>query len=569
MVAASRNSGQRSRLIVRTMIGVITNTADRDIACEFFELFKTPWEFYRENAQYDIVLCNGDVRFDGTARLVIAYAGGCTSFDKQQRIPTIRRPSNGCVVLWQRDRIPVYGETVAFSRGFDVLTYEDSGEAAAYVEQSEATFCRVGYDLFAEVGRLLTTGQPAEKAALPALELHISFLRDLIVECGVPLLEVPPVPEGYEFIVCLTHDVDHPSIRRHRWDHTAIGFLYRATLGSLRNLFRNRISLPDLLASWAAAAKLPFVYLGVANDFWCDFAERYLEIEKGIPSTFFVIPFRGRAGKNVDRRRARTRAANYGARDVAGSIRKILRAGGEVGLHGIDAWLEGTAAEVELAEIRGLTGAGEIGVRMHWLCYNQQSPCVLEAAGVPYDSSIGYNETVGYKAGTMQAYRPLGAKSLLELPLHVMDTALFYPAHLGLSSKQADACLRRMMEDAVRFGGSLTINWHDRSTAPERLWGATYRSLIQELARRGAWFATARQAVSWFQERRTLVFEADRNMPAGFRVKATASRGGGLPGFRLRVHQDKTRYGGSAVSGDYVDTAVTSGDTYAGCRMNG
>ena len=46
---------------------------------------------------------------------------------------------------------------------------------------------------------------------------------------------------------------------------------------------------------------------------------------------------------------------------------------------------------------------------------------------------MGYNETVGYRAGTTQAYKPLEASRLLELPLHVMDTALFYPAYLGLS----------------------------------------------------------------------------------------------------------------------------------------
>ena len=40
---------------------------------------------------------------------------------------------------------------------------------------------RVGYDLFAEVRTLLTTGQPSANAAIPALELHIALLRDLIV----------------------------------------------------------------------------------------------------------------------------------------------------------------------------------------------------------------------------------------------------------------------------------------------------------------------------------------------------------------------------------------------------
>ncbi len=108
---------------------------------------------------------------------------------------------------------------------------------------------------------------------------------------------------------------------------------------------------------------------------------------------------------------------------------------------------------------------------MHWLYYDQQSPSALETAGAAYDSTIGYNETVGYRAGTTQVYKPLDVSRLLELPLHVMDTALFYPSYLGLSPQEARALLGRMVDNAVHFGGCLTINWHDRSLAPERLWG--------------------------------------------------------------------------------------------------
>ena len=92
-------------------------------------------------------------------------------------------------------------------------------------------------------------------------------------------------------------------------------------------------------------------------------------------------------------------------------------------------------------------------MRMHWLYYDEQSPVVLEKAGAAYDSTVGYNETVGYRAGTTQAYKPLEVARLLELPLHAMDTALFYPAYLGLSSRQARTLLGRLAENAAQFGG--------------------------------------------------------------------------------------------------------------------
>ena len=96
---------------------------------------------------------------------------------------------------------------------------------------------RIGYDLFSEVRTLLTLGQPPANAGIPTLEVHIAFLRDLITGRGISLVEIPPVPEGFQFVACLTHDVDHPSIRQHKLDHTMVGFLLRAIFGSLVELF--------------------------------------------------------------------------------------------------------------------------------------------------------------------------------------------------------------------------------------------------------------------------------------------------------------------------------------------
>jgi hypothetical protein len=189
-------------------------------------------------------------------------------------------------------------------------------------------------------------------------------------------------------------------------------------------------------------------------------------------------------------------------------MRVLASQGGEVGLHGIDAWLDGSDACAELHQIREITGLRDVGVRMHWLYFDTESPLHLDRAGADYDSTIGYNETVGYRAGTGQAYRPLGATRLLELPLHIMDTALFFPSHLNLSFKEARKRVSAIIENAVEFGGVVTINWHDRSIAPERCWDSFYEDLLSELKGRGAWFANAGEAVSWFRKRRSATFDA-------------------------------------------------------------
>jgi hypothetical protein len=541
------------------MIGVIANPLEHAVVAEFFELFKTPWEFYRSDRDYEVVLSAGDCSFgESNTKLVLLYAGQKITFDVVGKIQLASEGTNVRILSYKGTRIPIYGNSVTFrEKGNDLLIDQESQQPAINLIPSQGKLvARIGYDLFGEVRALLSAGQPAVNAGIPALELHIALLRDLIVSSGVSLVEIPPVPDGYRFIACLTHDVDHPSICRHKWDHTMFGFLYRAVFGSLGNLFRGRIPVRNLLTNWAAALKLPFVYMGFAKDFWRGFDDRYLELQMGLCSTFFVIPFKNYPGKNSHGLAPRFRAARYDARDIADTIGKIMAAGSEVGLHGIDAWLDSSRGHEEFEEIRRLTGVSEIGVRMHWLYYDQQSPVVLEQAEAAYDSTIGYNETVGYRAGTMQAYKPFQATRLLELPLHVMDTALFYPGHLGLSPRQATALLGRLVDNAVQFGGCLTINWHDRSLAPERLWNACYRDLVQELKNRGAWFATAGQAVSWFRKRRSAVFETDCAEPDAVRAMLSGDDSGHLPGLRLRIHNagESSRIGAQG-SKQYVDMA--------------
>lgn len=491
------------------MIGVSAHPEDFPVVREFFELFKTPWEFYRSDRKYEVLLCTGDEQVrDDAARLVVIYGGRKLAADVHNEEDVRRGQARTRVLAYKAARIPIYGDSITFGgRESGFLADADSARPVAYVDQSGGrAVARIGYDLFREVGVVLTAGQPVCNAAIPTIDLHIAILRDLIVESGVPLLEIPPVPKGYRFFACLTHDVDHPSIRRHRLDHTVLGFLYRALVGSVTHMFRRRLTIRQVLTNWAAVLKLPFVYAGVANDFWEDFT-RYPQLEGGCRSSFFVIPFGGDPGRKQSGVAPKHRASRYGAMDVKDLLQELRSAGCEIGLHGIDAWLDSSSGVRELEQIRRITATPQIGVRMHWLYFDEGSPVALERAGANYDSTVGYNETIGFRAGTTQVYRPLPATRLLELPLHIMDTALFFPVHLGLSAKEAHMHVSRIIDTAVQFGGVVTVNWHDRSISPERCWKQFYLELIHELREKGAWFGTAAETVSWFRMRRCATFE--------------------------------------------------------------
>ena len=521
------------------MIGVISKIGQRDVVEEFFELFKTPWEYYEPGRAYDVVIATADNLPEVDAKLLVVYGAESKNADAQNGI-AVRSRHRGGFLNVQGSALPIYGDLATFDKetGANPCLTATSGTVGfRTVSAAGIMAIRVGYDLFQEVKFLLSVGQPVEKAHIPTLDIHIGMLRSWILNEGIPLLEIPSAPAGHSFAVCLTHDIDFVGIRNHLFDHTMWGFLYRSTFGAVRDFFRRRISLNRLFAIWRSAASLPFVYLGWVRDFWSPF-EWYLRVEKDLPATYFLIPFKRQSGEHVQGPHAARRATAYDVDDLHQWTAILRREGCELGVHGIDAWHSIEKGRAELTRIRQITGESAIGTRIHWLLYNSNSASVLEESGYAYDSTAGYNQTIGYRSGTTQVFRPLGTKTLLELPLHIQDGALFYPQRLDLSEPEAEKRCKKLIENATWFGGVLTVLWHDRSHGPERFWGDFYISLVQALKSSDAWFATGAQAVSWFRKRRDVRFG---RIGLSNGVCALPCREGqdALPPLRLRVYRPR------------------------------
>jgi len=491
------------------MIGLVARKDELPLAGEFFELFKTPWEIWRAEGVYSVLVSTTGELPEGQGTPAVVFGNGEQAWERAAGLAR-RNPgsasSEGAVLKVGEETLPIYGSVSFFQENGAVLARGEPGAAALVVEAAQRRVARIGYDLFPEVGLLLAKGQPVGNAASPALDLHIGLLREAILRAGAVVAEVPPVPKGARFIACLTHDVDFVYLRQHLFDHSMWGFLYRATVGSTLDFAQGRKPFSKLAANWAAALKLPLVHLGICKDFWQQF-DGYLKVENGRPSTFFIIPFKDRPGKPRTSAANPKRATKYDVGDVPEWMQRLQENGCEVALHGIDAWTDQGKAKEESARIGACAGRNPIGLRMHWLYFSEESPKILDDAGFEYDSTCGYNEAVGYRAGTSQVFRPLGVERLLELPMHIQDTALFYPGRMHLREEEAWKRCERMAGRAQKHGGVLTLLWHDRSLAPERLWGEFYKKLLDHTESLGAWFATAEQTVAWFRKRRDIRFK--------------------------------------------------------------
>jgi len=537
------------------MIGVICKENEKDIAKEYFELFKTPWEFFVPGRKYEVVLLtteetNGQI----VAPLIITYSARRIQSDDLRGI-SAESVSSPDIIVGHDIALPIYKELVILhSQGRPLLWKRlMTNPVAVEICQSGQKIIRVGYDLFNEISFLLSDGQPAKYSEYPSLDIQIALLRSWIVGAGIPIAEIPPIPLGYRFFACLTHDIDFVGIRRHKFDHTMWGFVYRALIGSAVDFLRGKVSFKKLIKNWFAAIKLPLVFIGVADDFWEHFDE-YSNIDVGFGSTFFLIPFKNNPGAYIGDKSQYKRSVSYQVDEVAKQVKQLMDLGFEVGLHGIDAWNSSEKGFRELSKIVEVIGHKDIGVRMHWLFYDHTSPSVLEQTGFEYDATLGYNDTVGFKNGTSQIFRPIGLSRLLEIPLNIQDTALFYPRRLNLSENSARQLCTTLLNVVCCYGGVLTLSWHERSLRPERLWGDFYRWLLKELQANNAWIGNARQIVDWFRWRRSVIFQNCNIQDGKLKIDLLNYDPISKPGMFIRFHIPSR----SKISseGEYTDNIV-------------
>lgn len=526
------------------VIGVSLRQPGTDAVGEFFELFKTPWEYARAGRQYDVVITdNFGEREPERALTVVIHRG---------RGDSARRWAfNGAAPTRVR-----YGEwAFPVFRGLGVLPglagtsiaeVEGTGVCAGMqLRERTGTIVYLAYDFFEETRWLLTVGQPATYAPVPTVDIHLANLRNWMLGAGVPFLEVPPISAGSSFFCCLTHDVDFAGVKNYIFDRTILGFLSRATFGSIQRYRKGDCSLSMLARNLLAVLKLPSVYLGLARDPWDTFAE-YREMEGDAPSTFFFVPFKGVPGRlNNGSSAPMLRAVKYDVGQLGSQVKCLLSEGCEIGVHGLDSWLDANSAERERRRIQDLSGNTGMGVRMHWLYSGKDSLGILDSSGYQYDSTWGYNEAVGYRAGTSQVFKPFGVNRLLELPMHIMDTALYYPGRMGRTLSDGEREIGRMIQNATQFGGVLTVNWHDRSIAPERLWGDVYRWAIGEVRRQGGRFLTAEGAVNWFRKRRAIQFSAIEEGGSLSRIKVAGITTDRADRMVLRTYRPSTILQGS------------------------
>jgi uncharacterized protein DUF7033 len=138
----------------------------------------------------------------------------------------------------------------------------------------------------------------------------------------------------------------------------------------------------------------------------------------------------------------------------------------------------------EVQALRQVLGESWLGGRQHYLRWSPESWHHWEMCGLAYDSTVGYADRIGFRAGTCIPYRPWlfsldRAANLLEIPLLVMDGTLLH--YMGLSPEQSLDAVQELVARCRAVGGVFTLLWHNSSLLDPGA-AALYRQLLDSLA---------------------------------------------------------------------------------------
>ena len=313
---------------------------------------------------------------------------------------------------------------------------------------------------------------------------------------GKPFVRKALWPEGVDFASALTHDADRLT----------------APLSHVMKV-RRRFSFSLIIKR----------ILSLDDPYWNTEKMVDLEAELNFTSSFYLL------------------IHDYSLNGRRDYIKSIATKGWDIGLHGSFGTHESAERMREDVSIfEKETGQKPIGIREHYLKFDpSQTWQIMEELGFVYDTTLGFNQKPGFRAGVCFPYHPpssdFGPLNILELPLVLMDTSLW--GYMRLQEEEGFTEVEQAISKVKEHNGLFTILWHQE--ALQMKGGRLYHRILKRLAVENCFVSNAEKIAEWWLSRerselreskrgksfsyivrpkdRRLVIDAD--CPKGFKLK--------------------------------------------------
>jgi hypothetical protein len=330
----------------------------------------------------------------------------------------------------------------------------------------------------------------------PLVNMYCALLKKSLLRIGKKEGDFLPLwPENKRYAVALSHDVDLPEKYISSWR------LLRRWIGDMR--FKTLLTAGTLLKNMLLKP------VRLSPDPYWNF-EKWIQLEKrgGFFSTFFF------ASANIFSPDSSVFDPIYTieGKKYSEIMHQLTDKGWSIGLHAsYDCWKRWQNFEIQKQELEKISQQKIIGVRNHYYRLNPEAPeQTLEyqrKAGFIYDSSLSFNDAIGFRRGIALPFNPFVSKShktidILEIAATLGDEALF------LNKPEPDEALDTALhhlQEVKKYNGLAVLNWHCRSLDQHDYpyWGKIYTEILDYLlAENEAWVTSLDNIALWWKERR-------------------------------------------------------------------
>ncbi len=287
-------------------------------------------------------------------------------------------------------------------------------------------------------------------------------------------------PQG--FTVCLTHDVDYirktSSLRLKRFGFYLLNGLFHMKVLNLKAMYS------DIIKS--------FNFLLSPSDYWQFENIRDMEKTYNYVSTFYFYAGTNK-GNITDRIMQFFFDPGYKVASnirLKNNIRELVQAGWEVGLHGSSKSYDSLELlRKEKIRLESISGHPVKTTRQHWLHFSLRDTWrIQEDTGIGGDTTLGYNDCLGFRSGIANAYHPYDIinhqkHQIIEVPMVLMDGTLF--DHCMMNKEEARQKSLAILEEVKKFHGCVAINWHQRTASSDYKWYWLYEELLNWVQENG------------------------------------------------------------------------------------
>ena len=170
---------------------------------------------------------------------------------------------------------------------------------------------------------------------------------------------------------------------------------------------------------------------------------------------------------------------------LTGKLKHLYNNGREIGAHfAYGTWEDESRMRQEKEKIVAAVGIPDVcSSRQHWFRFSLEKTWrALWEAGIKVDTSLGFTDRLGFRAGFASAFHPYDHDKQMKLPIKViptilMDSHLFY--YRNLNGVQARREMVSLMDQIDIVQGEVCIIWHTHVFSKDHGWIDCYRQLLE------------------------------------------------------------------------------------------